>query len=122
MADRKILLVNVNEHNQYAFRLFLEAEGYCIVNAQTEAETVNCLGNGDILATFIDISRAESDHEACTITKIRNIAPGMLLVLISSLPRPEITALPEKFNNLIVLEKPLSITEIRRILNDYIPI
>ncbi len=48
--------------------------------------------------------------------KIKDLSPDTILVLISSFSSPEIDLLCKKFNKLTLLEKPLSIEEIRKIL------
>jgi DNA-binding NtrC family response regulator len=120
MTDRNILLLDANEQNQFAFNLFLENEGFRIIHARSEAETIKFVEDGHVMAVFIDSTRLDSDDEDCLISKLINIAPHMPIILLCSLPSPQLFALPEQYANIFILEKPLSIKAIREILNQHI--
>lgn len=120
MTERNILLVDANEHNLYAFNLFLEGEGFHIIHRRSEAEIIDAVERGQLTAAFIDMSRAENSHDGCIISRLINIAPELPIILLCSVPPPEIFTLPEKHPNIFILEKPLSINEIRKILKEKI--
>ncbi len=52
MDNQKILIVDNNESNQYAFRLLLENEGFQIINAHSMEETIKYIETERIFCGF----------------------------------------------------------------------
>ena len=115
MDRQKILIVDKNKNTQFAFRLFLENEGYKIYEAYSLDEVLHLIDGDDFLAAFIDLSNPLSEQLEL-IKKIRNMACNLNIIIISSIPTQDLYILVDQIGAVDLLEKPPSIIKLRQIL------
>lgn len=115
VVRKKILIVDQNENIRFAFRRFLETEGYHIYETQTLDEALSLLHSSEYVAAFVDLSEQVSGSPE-TIDQMQKMARNLSLYIISSQATPNHFNLLNRVGAAGLLEKPLSIIQLRKLL------
>jgi len=117
MEKSKILVVDDNTKIQYAFRTFLENEGYISIPVEKGADALTILSKKKPKVVFLDIRLPDQDGLEI-LRQIKQKYPDLPVVIVSGHNNEKNKNRAKALGASAFLEKPLSLTKMREILRD----
>lgn len=117
MNRPKILIVDDNIHILHAFESLLEKEGCVSFLAETAHQALELLYHKRPGSVFLDLSLPDA-YGLDLIKKIKTVNPSITVVVIMDDESADLKKKAIKLGAFACLDKPLSISNIREVLND----
>ena len=117
MGKSRILVVDDNTKIQYAFRSFLENEGYISIPVEKGSDVLKILEHENPKVVFLDIRLPDTDGLEI-LRQIKQKYPGLPVVIITGHNNEENKIRAQELGADGFLEKPVSLTNMRQFLKD----
>lgn len=115
MGKPKILVVDDNTKILYAFQSFLEGEGYISIPVEKGRDVMHTLSSEEPKVVILDIRLPDQDGLEI-LRQIKQKYPNLPVVIVSGYNNEENKEKARELGASDFLEKPLSITKIRKVL------
>jgi DNA-binding NtrC family response regulator len=116
VKNLKVMVVDDNTKVMFAFQTLLETENCLIIEATSGVEALKKFSSKKPKAVFLDISLPDVNGLEI-LQKIREKSPTVPVIIITGVGSPDLRSSALRLGAFAYLEKPLSITQIREILD-----
>ena len=117
MKKSKVVIVDDNTKILYAFQSFLEKEGYVSIPVEKGNDVLSILSEEKPKVVFLDILLPDQDGLEI-LRQIKQKYPKLPVVIVSGHNNKENRERARNLGAFEFLEKPLSITKMRKILGE----